>query len=72
MAFKKNKQIKVESKIEKKEEPIEIPVPKEEIKVKGYKLKKDFTKQYKVGSIMSEDKYNELKSRGIDIDSLVE
>lgn len=70
MAFKKKnklekKEIVEEPKLEVKEEPQPI--------MKGdYILKVNFTKQYKKGMSLPKEKYDELKSRGIDIDSLVE
>ena len=61
----------------KKAEVVEKEIiPEEELKptttLPAYTLKKNFTKQYKIGDVMPENVVQELQARGIDLSDLFE
>lgn len=70
--FIPQKDEKVNAVVKSAELPKEVEKVKEEPKIvvgtQGYELKKDFTKQLRSGDTLTIEKYNELKSRGIDVD----
>ena len=76
MAFKKKKPLpKIEepkAEIVEKAEITEKEEPKEEVKSGEKILKTDLSKVFRKGMVLPEEKYNEMKSRGIDVDSLIE